>query len=262
MWDFHLHSSFSSDSKESIENMIVRAQELGFKEICFTEHHDTDFKYEEGKFQVDIDAYRKELFEVRAKPPAIKVRFGIESGYMTTTIEKTDRIMRGYDFDFIIGSVHGIKEGDLYYIGCEPEDRERVYREYLEEILEIVQAAEHFNVLGHINYPSKMEAFKDKPMEYSDHPEICDKIFKTLIQNGKGMEFNTSSMRHSLETDSTMSFLKRFKELGGEILTIGTDSHRVESLNFMYKEAMDAIKAAGFKYICTFEKMEPIFHKI
>ncbi len=256
MWDFHLHSSFSSDSREPMENMVKKAIELGLEEICFTEHYDTDL-HVGGEFQTNLGAYRDELIRLREKYHQIKLRFGIESGYMPSNVQKTDNMMRGYDFDFIIGSVHSVNEVDIYYMGCQPSDRERMYRAYLEETLAVLRKAVHYNVLGHINYPSKMEAFKAKPMRSSDSPELCDDIFTLLIQNGKGMEFNTSSMRHSRETGSTIGFLSRFKELGGEIITIGTDAHSTQAMNFMYNEALEALKAAGFKYICTFEKMEP-----
>jgi histidinol-phosphatase (PHP family) len=257
-----MHSSFSSDSKEPMENMIRRAMELGLKEICFTEHHDTDFAHVPGRFQVDIEAYRDHLLKMRQKFPEITIRFGVESGYMPHTIEKTDNIMRGYDFDFIIGSVHSIDGEDLFYKNYTSKDRQVVYGLYLEEIYKIMQKASHFNVLGHINYPSKIDMFKEKPMIYQCFEDTCDAIFKTLIEKGKGMEFNTSTMRHSRETNSVCSFIKRYKELGGEIITIGADAHSIEGIHFMYSDALSAIKECGFEYIATFENMQPVFHKI
>lgn len=262
MWDFHMHSSYSEDSKEPMENMVAQAQALGIHEICFTEHYDTDFPHAPGKFQVDIEEYHKGLLEIRKMFPDMDIGFGIEAGFMPNTIEKTQDIVRQHDFDFILASVHIVDNVDLYYKGYTPEDREQAYLDYVSEILKILKKASYYSVVGHINYPSKMEVFKERPMFYSDFPDILDEIFRILIQNGKGMEMNTSSLRNCHSTDCVMDMLKRYKELGGEILTLGSDSHTTATLGFMYAEMLEVIKECGFDYIATFRGLKPVFHKI
>ena len=262
MWDFHMHSSYSEDSKEPMENMARQAQALGMKAICFTEHYDTDFPHAPEKFQVDVAQYRQGLMEVRKMFPEMFIGFGLEAGFMPNTVEKTEAVVQAHDFDFVIGSVHIVNNVDLYYKGYVPEDREQAYLDYVEEILKIVKKAENFDVLGHINYTSKMEVFKEKPMYYEDFPDIVDEIFKTLIQKGKGMEFNTSSLRHCKSTDCMVGFLKRYKELGGEILTLGSDSHNTTTLGFFYPEALEVIKECGFSHVATFRERKPQFNAI
>ena len=92
---------------------------------------------------------------------------------------------------------------------------------------------------------------------------LLTEILRTVIADGKGIEINTSSQRYGL-TDLTPSrdILKLYRELGGRILTIGSDSHKPEHLGAYIDETKQELKMLGFKEFCTFDKMKPVYHPL
>ncbi|MGI6174729.1 MAG: histidinol-phosphatase HisJ family protein [Christensenellales bacterium] len=263
MFDYHLHSAFSADAQVPLEEMARHCAQAGLSEICFTEHIDLGLPpHREKEWIVDLDAYLREVARVGGLFPEMRVRCGIEAGYTLENISQMEQLLAEHGLDYVIGSRHILEGMDIFYAGYVQEDRSRVYALYLEEVLDTMRRVEHFSVLGHIDYPSKLSVFCDAPMRYEDAPDLIDEILKMLVQKGKGMEVNTSSLRKTKDMSSITSILKRFCELGGEIVTFGSDAHRPEDVVFLYEQAMGGILQAGFGYIATFEKMKPVFHPI
>ena len=93
--------------------------------------------------------------------------------------------------------------------------------------------------------------------------DVIDAILKLAIEKGKGIELNTSYHRYGL-ADSTPShmILKRYRELGGLIVTIGSDSHDAAQVGAYIEEGKQVLRACGFSSFCTFEKGQPLFHAL
>jgi len=139
---------------------------------------------------------------------------------------------------------------------------EEGFGKYLLQTLKCVKAHTDFDVLGHINYVCKSEHNPTKkPLYYTDYSDICDEIMKVLVKNGKGMEINTSGVDRVGEFLPDITFLKRFKELGGEIVTVGSDSHNGERVGQYIDGALEIAKEV-FGHVCTFEKRKVKFHKL
>ena len=136
-----------------------------------------------------------------------------------------------------------------------------IIERYYEELLYLVENYHNYSVLGHMDLITRY----DKAGTYSlkKLKQILTKILKTVIADGNGIEVNTSSYRYGL-SDFTPSrdILKLYWELGGQILTIGSDSHKPEHLGTFINETKQELKALGFKKFCTFDKMQPIFHQL
>jgi histidinol-phosphatase (PHP family) len=169
--------------------------------------------------------------------------------------------LKTYDFDYVIGSVHYLDGFDPYYeeywnAVADPFGR------YIEKVLECVKLHDDFDALGHINYVCK-SAFNPtkKPLRYEDYSDICDEIMKTLAEKGKGMEINTSGFDRVGEFLPSEKYLRRFRELGGEIVTVGSDAHDISRLG-QYTSDAARLAADVFGYVCTFEDRKPIFHKL
>ncbi|MGI6168160.1 MAG: histidinol-phosphatase HisJ family protein [Christensenellales bacterium] len=262
MYDYHLHSRYSADSETPMEHMAQQAQSLGLREICFTDHVDIGFSLHGIAFEVDLPAYLENLTSLRKKYPALPIKAGLEVGHTPENTAATAALLADCPLDFIIASVHLLDGEDIFCAGYTPSMRKKVYQDYLLACLHTAKTAPQFNVLGHVNYPSKLPVFCDKPLYYDDAPDILDEIFRALIARGKGIEINTSPLRKTRDIESTLSYMRRYRALGGEIITLGSDAHRPETIGFLFPEMIEALKSQGFAYLCTFDRQSPIFHSL
>lgn len=256
--DFHTHTSFSSDSDEPMENIVREAVARGLKALCITEHMDMDFPT--GEFLVDTNAYRTELFRLKEKYAGkIELLYGIELGLMDYLAPRLYDYIGGENFDFIIGSSHLVDGYDPYdpaYIEAYG-DRRGIER-YFESILENISAYDGFDVYGHLDYVVRYSKAKSyNPDEYS---ELTEEILKKLIGMGKGIELNTAGLKYGLGwAHPHPKLLKRYRELGGEIITVGSDGHRCEHIAYDFGKAADILEAAGFNYYTVFRNRKPEF---
>jgi histidinol-phosphatase (PHP family) len=259
--DFHTHSSFSSDSDEPLENVAAAAVDKGLDILCVTEHMDYD--YPGGEFILDTAAYKKELLRVREQfRDKLDIRFGVELGLMDYLAPRLYEYVKSFDFDFVIGSSHLVDGQDPYY----PEyfgslgDRNGILR-YFESILNNITAFKDFDIYGHLDYAVRYSAAKSYNPD--DYAEITDEILKTLVSMGKGIELNTAGLKYGLGwAHPHPKLLKRYRELGGEIVTVGSDGHCAEHIAYDFDKAEDILKAAGFGYYTVFGGRKPEFVKL
>ncbi len=263
--DCHLHSSFSSDSKAPLESMVCRGIELGLHTMCITEHIDYDYpENSEGlDFLLDFDAYKNELFRLKELyAPNIELLFGIEMGLMPYLGPRYKEIARAYPFDFIIGSSHLVEGIDPY----EPEYYERYGSKqglfkYFESIYNNITAPDmvDFDVYGHLDYAVRYAPEKNAFFKFSDYSEIIDEILKLLIRKDKGIEVNASGYKAGLGVPNPHpDILRRYKELGGEILTIGSDAHMPEHMAYDYETLYQLLQSLNIKSYTLFKNRKPI----
>lgn len=264
--DFHLHSSFSLDSETPMEKTVLSAIERGLKHICFTEHMDFDFPKEfldcEGTFEVNTDAYLYELLRLKEKyRNQIQLHFGVELGLQPESSKKNTDYAKSYDFDFIIGSSHLCHGTDPYYPSFyEGRSEDEAYREYFESILENILAYDDFNVYGHLDYVVRYGPNKDRFYSYKKYQDIFEEILKLIITKNRGIEINTAGLNKGLrDVHPCFEIVKRYRELGGEIITIGSDSHIPDTVASHFDKAASILKESGFNHYCVFEKRKPIF---
>lgn len=271
--DFHVHSDFSSDSKASMEQMIEKAIELGLKKICFTDHMDYDYpEVSEYRFVFDPESYVKKLEELKKKYyKKITVLTGIELGLQPHLSPKLSSLMKEYPFDFAIGSSHVVDHLDPYYPEYwEDKTTEAGIYRYFESILENVKAYQGFSVYGHIDYIIRYvpENIYGQPpattdYEYSKYADILDEVLKTIISYGKGIEVNTAGLKYGLKYPHPIpDVLIRYRELGGELITIGSDAHKPEHLAYDFSLIPDFLKALGYRYYATFEQGKATYEKL
>ena len=261
MFDFHMHSSVSFDSEGSSQKMAETAKTLGLREICFTDHWD-HFSYPEGPHNFfSFDDYSKAYDNL--KVDGLVIRKGIEFGLNEWNMPDFKEVLKNRSFDFVIGSVHYVDGYDPYY----PEywkvmPIKDAYGKYLEKTLECVKVHDGFDVLGHLTYVCKSANNPtNDPVAYADYRDISDEIMKILVDKGIGMEINTSGYIKTGDFLPSKEFLQRFKELGGEIVTIGSDAHNEERVGQFVNEGLELLKDV-FGYVCTFSERKPIFHKL
>ena len=273
--DYHVHSHFSDDSEYPMEDVVKDAIGLGLDEICFTEHVDYGVKvdWDSGEeviywgkiaaVNVDYPRYVEEFERMRRKyGDKIVLKMGMEFGVQTHTIPKFEALFHRYPFDFIILSVHQVQDKMFWTQEFQQGKTQKEYNErYYEELLQVVRGYNDYSVLGHMDLITRYDLAGVYPFE--NVKPLAAEILKTVIAEGKGIEVNTSSHRYGL-TDSTpcRALLELYRDLGGEIITIGSDSHSPAHLGAYLQEAKEQLKAMGFRYFCTYETMKPMFHTL
>lgn len=264
--DFHVHTDFSNDCSVSAEHQIESAIKRGLKFICLTDHLDMHL-YSDKKYVLDICGYVNKINNLKEKyRDIINVLCGIEIGLQPSLKETINDNIGDYDFDFIIGSSHAVNNID---IGYKPDkyfsgkSEKEAYREYFESILENVKTFNNYNVYGHLDYVVRYGPNKNKYFNFSDYKDIFEEILKTIIRNGKGIEINTAGLRKNLGySHPHRDILKMYKDLGGEIITIGIDAHLPAHIGYRFQDIPELLRELGFTCYTVFERQVPKFLSI
>ncbi|MEG0355158.1 MAG: PHP domain-containing protein, partial [Lachnospiraceae bacterium] len=169
-----------------------------------------------------------------------------------------------YPFDFVIGSVHVVDRMDPYEgVLFQGKSDEEIYERTFEQTVENIKAVKDFDVLGHIDYIIRYGKHKAQGYSYEKYAPYLDAILKTVIECGKGIELNTSGFKYGLGfCHPHPDIIKRYKELGGEIITIGADGHRPEHIAYDFDKVSDILKDCGFKYYTEFQQRIPKFKQL
>ena len=273
--DMHMHTWFSTDSKACPCDMADEAVRKGLKTICFTDHFDKD-DLEWGEESIfDVDAYFVEMQKLQEEYAGkLNIRIGIELGLRTYLKDYYEELTKKYPFDFVIGSVHNVPykkdaEGNILYTDPAAEklftDRtdKEAYRLMMETTLENVRTSDCFQTLGHLDYVVRYGKSREKEYSYTDYADIIDEILKLLIEKEKGLEVNSAGLKYGLPfAHPHPDVLKRYRELGGEIITIGADAHKPEHIAYDFAKAEEILKSCGFKYYTEFFEQKPVFKQL
>ena len=265
LWDTHMHTHHSGDSDASPEEMIEQAKKAGLSGICFTDHYDYDYPEDKNLFLIDFDAYHKEMTALKEKYQGdFQVNYGIELGLQPHVAAHNKQLLEENRFDFVIGSSHCVDGIDIYYPKFfEGQREEAAYHRYFESILDNVRSDADFDVYGHIDYVVRYGPNKNTEYSYKKYSDVIDEIFRQLISRGKGIELNPAGLKYGLgHPHPTEAALKRYRELGGEILTLGSDAHKPEHIAYDFKKVPQLLHDAGFSYYTVFQKRKAVFYKI
>ena len=265
LWDTHMHSQFSGDSSSPLDSMINASIERGLAGICFTDHLDIDYPDDPDLFLLDLpNYYASVMANQKMYASRLPVLFGIELGLQPHLAALHQDILSQYPFDFVIGSSHVVHGMDPYFPKFyEGRDEKAAYREYFESILENLDAFHDFDVYGHIDYVVRYGPTKNENYDWTEYEEIINEILKKLIQLGKGIEINTGGFKYGLgHPNPTEAIIRRYKELGGEIITLGADAHSPEHVGFDFEKLPHILKNVGFEYYTIFRQRKPEFLKL
>lgn len=257
--DYHTHTNHSGDSKYKMEQVVKDAIKLGIDELCFTDHVD----YRKISSAPNFKKYFAEIEHMQDKyGDSINIKKGLEFGMQTHTVQKYEAIIAKYPLDFIILSVHQINNqglwGRVYQKG---KTKFEYVQGYYQEILDLITMYDDYSVLGHLDL---IRRYCDGPEPVlADHQEIVAEILKIVIKKERGIELNTSHIRYGLDDwMPSRDILELYHDLGGKIITMGSDAHEKEHLGFYLKEGRALLKEIGFTEFCTFDKMQPKFHRL
>lgn len=259
--DYHTHSSYSFDGKETIENMCEMAISRGLSELAITDHMDiySDKNYD---YILDCEKLYKELKTAKEEYAGrLKVIIGAEYGQPQVNKGAAYCFIQDYPLDFIIGSVHNLwGDRDVCDYNFKETDYHSIYNTYVDWLYELASNYE-YDVLGHINYPTRyIHSQTGITVDMKQYAEQYEAILKKVIERGKGIELNVSGIaRNSGDIMPDMYLLKMYRSLGGEIITVGSDAHILNQIGIATKQGYEVLKKAGFRYITTYEDRKPGF---
>lgn len=263
--DYHVHTMFSKDAHSCPEEMIEAGIQRGLQTICITDHMDKDVMIRGEEFIFEAEPYFQKLRELQEiYKEKIEVLIGVEVGMQPHLAEYFKKYVAEHDFDYVIGSVHVIKGIDPYYPEYfeEKSDAEG-FREMLDETIENIHIYEDFDSLGHLDYIVRYATNREKEYSYTKYQEQIDVILKYLIEHGKGLEVNSAGLKYGLPfAHPHPDVLRRYVELGGEIITIGSDAHKPEHVAYEFEKIKLLLQECGVKYYTKFKSRKPIFESV
>ena len=265
--DYHTHSRISPDAGSSMTAMAQSAIAAGLQELCFTDHVEP---LEWGSLQLrasyDWAAMREEYRTAcAAVGDRIRLRLGIELGDAHKAFAHTERLLSGApELDFIIGSVHMLSERfgnqDLYFFDPESEAEAKAgIADYLEQVQDLAEWG-RFSVLGHLTLPLRyLNENRGFHLTFDGFEGEVENILRTLIRKGCGIELNTNRGNTPLPDEK---WLRMYRSLGGEIITLGTDAHSPDYVGCAIERGQRLLRTCGFTRFCTFEKLQPVWHDL
>lgn len=259
--DFHVHSNFSPDSEATIHDQVLAAINKKLKYICLTDH----LEFPDTILKNQVNEYINQIQDLKTKfQSQINILTGLEVSLDSRFNNQISNFIKSHHFDFIIASQHAINDKDLFLRDCFENRREQdVFGDYFENILHNIKSFSDYNVLGHTDYIIRYAPNKDKYFNPSDYYDLLTQIFKIIIEQNKGIEINSSALKHGFENPHpSKKILELYKNLGGEIITIGSDAHHSDYIGYEFDQLRNLLRDIGFKYYTVFQNQKPKFLKI
>lgn len=266
LFDSHVHSDNSADAAHSVIYLAEQAQQEGLMGIAITDHADclgfVQDNYHTRIVQSIVDTNKAAAAFRYRMSFSVGVEIGLYGGF-----ETADYIVGMYPFDFILAAVHQNRSGkdfyELDFRSMSPEEHRQLLDDYFEDLLGVVEWG-RFNSLAHLTFPVRCAMRKyGILLNLEPHREQIDVILKTLVQKGKALELNTAGLRSALRDFTPSAWaVRRYKELGGELITIGSDAHRIEDLGAGIQDGMALLEEVGYRFFAFYRASGPVMLRI
>lgn len=260
MFDYHVHTEFSGDCSVNMESMVKRGIKEGLSEICFTDHLDIDSTEGSDNFVFSSEIYEKRILSLREiYGKDISIKMGVEIGIQPHVLKEVSKFVKSASFDFALASIHGCKGLD-FYTGdyFKKYTTEEAIQYYYEEFYAMLCNFKDYAVLGHLDIYKRYHP-ESMTLPFNRYNHLLERVLKQIIKDEKGIEINTSGLRGNIkEALPNWEIVELYKELGGEIITLGSDSHGTDSLCANFEEVLRGLKERKFRNIYRFEKFNPI----
>jgi len=267
LFDSHTHSENSFDASHSVTFMCEKAIEAGVSGICVTDHCELK-DYEKDRYEMRIT---QSVFDVNKAKRIFNGRLAVMAGIELSDVlydeQLTGRVISGFPFDMIMVSQHNSAAGEDIYYSNFSEWTAGEIDEYLSWYFSyLLRVAEwgNFDTLGHLTYPLRYITGTHKiQVGLGRYEDQIDQILRTVAQTGRAIEINTSGLSQPLgDTMPGIRYVKRYRELGGEYITLGSDAHSADAVGRGIDAAMQMLLDAGFSYFTFYKQRQPLQMKI
>ena len=260
--DQHVHSYYSFDSEQPIEEYLNKALEVGVSYFVLTDHCDLNYLDKGEDLFFDIKKQDEELNLLQEKYPSIKMLRGIEIGYKPSEINRINNIIKDNRFDLINLSLHESDKIDYFF--KEEFDKlgiDQTLKLYFQRQIEALESFDDFDVFCHLDYGFKTAYLIDNSLRISQYEEYIIKIMKEVIKKNKALELNLK-VQEVLPIEHTLYILNLYKSLGGKYLTMSSDAHKIDRFRIGFDKYMKIVKDSGFEYLCYFIKRKRYLYTI
>jgi len=261
--DYHTHSDNSSDGKDSIHEMCAKAIVSGLREIAVTDHFEPSFGNEQYPYY-NADKYFSEVLKANSVfVKDLKIKCGLELGQPHLYPEYSEKLIESHPYDYVLASAHKMNDNkDFGEVTYNKQNISYYCIRYLGELESLVNWNK-FDCVGHLDLIKRYSSIYNTKARLIDYRDRLEEILKKIIQNGKGIEVNTSGLRQfAKECLPDLDIVSFYRQLGGEIITVGSDAHTAGDVGKGIKEAIEIIEQAGFKYITAYKNRQPSMIKI
>lgn len=258
IFDNHLHTKFSSDSQMTVREALQAAEKLGLG-LVVTEHWDYDYidtkNYQDMDFRFEPEAYWEEYASCRGSA----LQLGVEVGLTGSSRKENIDFLQRAPFDQVIGSIHTIDMLDLYYPDFyEGKTKQEAYGEYLTVMAEMIRENPYIDILGHIDYICRYAPYPEKLMEYADFSDLLEEVLRAILETGTVLELNTRRLGDRAAQEALLPVYRRYRELGGRYITLGSDAHTAENIGMNFQQALDMAAALELQPV-TFSEREMLY---
>lgn len=267
--DGHNHTKhFSPDAGQSIDELISEAKSKGFSRIGITEHYEVEYPEDGLIWTFNLNEYDKTFEKWRESAGDFELLKGIEFGYQTHVADEIDRLAVQIPFDVVLLSVHLFRGKDFYVDReCYQLPAKELHSEYLGMMAEMCEKCNNYDVAAHYDYINRYADNKNDFITYDECPKEFDRLFEALISKGKALEINTKSIQKHRDGGFARSLpdaaiLNRYRDMGGKLITLGSDSHNPGTFAVCFNEAVEYLKSLGFKETVYFKDRKPFFESL
>jgi histidinol-phosphatase (PHP family) len=265
LFDNHTHSHHSPDSRMNMVTAADKIRDMSFRGICFSDHYDFDPPPGIERFTFDINRQQSDIDKLKASYPDLELLKGVEVGIQPVSLEAIGAFMKKHTFDTVIASMHFIRGHDPYH-GKYYDDYgfREAYGIYLQDILESIRTFRDFDILGHFDYIARYSPYKEHEISLKTFGDILDPILRILAENGKTFEINTKTYQSFAHGTPVLdvNILKRFRELGGAAVSLGSDAHSPERIGAQFDRYSELLRQYGFRYGVYYKNRKPQYFKI
>ncbi|MCR4689189.1 MAG: histidinol-phosphatase HisJ family protein [Saccharofermentans sp.] len=263
--DGHNHTKhFSPDADQSIEELIASAKNKGFNRVSITEHYEIDFPEDGLDWMFDLNEYNRTFKTWKTMAgPELELLMGVEFGYQTHVAKDIDKTASLIPFDVVLLSNHLFRGKDFYeFRDCYELPKTELHKEYIGVMAEMCENCDNFDVAAHYDYINRYTPNRENFVLYKDCPEEFDRFFEAIISKEKALEINTKSIQKHKELGFTRTMpdpeiIRRYLDMGGKLITLGSDSHQSSCLGVCYGEAIEYLRSFGIKETYYFKGRKP-----
>jgi histidinol-phosphatase (PHP family) len=249
IFDSHSHTAFSGDSEMKAEEALAAADQAGVG-LVFTEHLDLDYPGEID-FTFDPSAYWQQYEPLRGS----RLLLGVEVGMQSTTAERSRTFVDTVPFDLVIGSIHMVDGKDIYYREAYgTQSKEEFFHKYYQQMADNIRRHDFIDVLGHIDYIARYAPYKNPDVSYGSFQMDIDAVLKAVIETDTVMELNTRRLGSRLAIKELLPVYRRYQELGGRYVTLGSDAHTADAVGANFRVARELIEAVGLRTVTFRER--------